>query len=137
MKGLAVPQPWKPAWKPQAITWTRQADGLQFTPLRNPTDSDDTAPLNITNRQTQDGNLTYVWGTGPEQAPLTFVVLEEGLEPWKQFRAQFKGQQVTYFNALDNVILPVTITDVRWTASGQNPASWKVFVVQQEAEPFS
>lgn len=128
--------PW-PNWQPNAVTWIRQSDGRAFTPASNPTNSEDTAPKNVTNRQTQDGMLTYIWGTNPELAPLTFVALAEGIAPWKQFRDDFRGQQVTYFNALDNVILPVTITDVRWTASGQNPASWTVYVVQQESEPFS
>ena len=128
---------WKPEWHPRAITWTRQSDGRQFTVPRNPTDTDDTAPQNMTNRQTQDGMLTYGWGVSPEQAPLTFFTQEEGIAPWKQFREDFKGRKVVYYNSLDNVILPVTVTDVRWTGSGQNPASFKVIVVQQEAEPFS
>lgn len=124
-----------PNWQRQAVTWTRR-DGLQFTPPRNPTDSDDTAPTFVTSRQTQDGFLTYVWGANPELAPLTYFTLEEGIGPWKDFRDQFKGRQVTYFNALDNVLMSVTITDVRWVGSGQNPASYKVYVTQQEAEAF-
>ena len=128
---------WRPDWRPNAITWTRASDGKQFTPPRNPTDTDDTAPQNVTNRQTIDGTLTYVWGVAPETMPLTFFTQEEGIAPWVAFRDDFKGRKVTYFNNLDGVILPVVITDVRWTASGQNPASFKVFVTQQEAEPFA
>jgi hypothetical protein len=127
---------WLPDWRPNAITWTRRSDGKQFTAPSNPVRAQDSAPTFLTNRQTQDGMLTYIWAVNPEQAPLNFVTFEEGIAPWKQFREDFRGVQVTYYNDLDGVILPVTISDVAWQGDGQNPASWKVTVTQQEAEPF-
>lgn len=127
---------WTPNWQPNAVTWTRQSDQLQFTPARNPIQTDDSATAFVTNRQTQDGLLTYVWGVNAEQAPLTFLAMEEGIGPWKQFRDDFRGRQVWYYNALDGVLLPVVITDVRWQADGQHPATFTVTVSQQEAEPF-
>lgn len=122
---------------PNAITWTRRSDGKQFTAPSNPVRAQDSAPTFLTNRQTQDGELTYIWGINPEQAPLNFVTFAEGIAPWKQFREDFRGVQCSYFNALDGVLLAsVTISDVSWQGDGQNPASWKVSVTQQEAEPF-
>lgn len=125
-----------PNWRPNAVTWVRQ-DGKEFAPPANPIQSKNTAQTFLTNRQTQDGMLTYVWGPNAEQAPLTFVVFDEGIAVWKQFRDDFRGQSVWYTNELDGVILPVVISDVTWTGDGTHPATWVVEITQQEAEAFS
>jgi hypothetical protein len=132
------PAPWGGSVNPSffrehAIAFSR--NGKRYAMPNNPVAFQDDPDTIATNRQTDDGPLTYIWHPDLTRYTLVGVTGPEGLGPVQEFQRDCQGQyDVSYINALTGKGGMVFVQKVTIQASGDKPSTWRYTIVFQDGQ---